>query len=401
MFDPGTEIQDFLTFGEFGGVNPSISDSCTYTFMDPKTMTQTFDGDKEAQGCFLYSRNWAPTTKNLADALARMEDTEAAQVTGSGMSAITSVILQICSQGDEIISSRTIYGGTFALMQNTLPRFGLKTNFVDMTDLKAVESAITPNTKMIYTETISNPLLEFAHIPKLKEIATKHNILLIVDNTFSPLIFSPKRLGADIVIYSLTKFINGASDCVAGAICGSQDFINSLVSPIDGICMLTGPVLDTFRAASILKNMHTLHIRMKQHSYNALKFSEAMEELKLEVHYPGLISHPSHDLIKKYSNEGYGFSGILTLNFGNKEVAQKVVIEMQREKVGYFAVSLGYVKTLFSIPSASTSSEIPDDMQDEMGLKGGLVRVSMGIDNQIELSIERMKKALKTAGVIK
>ncbi|MCH9029271.1 MAG: aminotransferase class I/II-fold pyridoxal phosphate-dependent enzyme [Bacteroidetes bacterium] len=182
-FDPSKEIQDYLVFGEYGGVNPSIEDSSTFTFLNPEKMKELFD--HEIEGCFLYSRHWNPTNKNLADALARLEDSGAAIVTSSGMSAISSTILQICNTGDEVISSRTIYGGTYALFKNFLPKLGINVKFVDILNLEAVKTSITDKAKIIYCESISNPLLEVADIPKLSKIANTNNLKLMVDNTFS------------------------------------------------------------------------------------------------------------------------------------------------------------------------------------------------------------------------
>lgn len=214
-------IQDLHNFGEFGGVNPSISDSSTYTFLSAKKMFDTFEG--KTDGCYLYSRHSSPSNLYLGEALASLEATESANVTASGMGAITAVILQLCSAGDHIVSSRTIYGGTYAFMKNLLSKFGITTSFVDITNPGCVEEAIKANTKMIFCEAISNPLLEVADLKKLGEIASKKNIPLIVDNTFSPLSITPTKHGATIVIQSLTKFINGTSDGVAGAICASKD----------------------------------------------------------------------------------------------------------------------------------------------------------------------------------
>jgi len=235
-FDPATRVQDMLQFDEFGGVNPAITDSSTFTFLDPETMTETFLGHTE--GCFLYSRHWNPSNKYLADTLASMEDTESAWVTASGMSAITCSILQLCKSGDHIITSVTTYGGTFAFLKNYLPKFNIDVSFVDITDLESVAQAIRPATRLIYTESITNPLLQVSDIPSLSSIARKNGVILMVDNTFSPMMISPARLGADIVVYSMTKFINGKNDCVAGAICGSAEFINALSNVNDGTAML-------------------------------------------------------------------------------------------------------------------------------------------------------------------
>lgn len=398
-FDPSIEIQDYLVFGEYGDVNPSITDSSTYTFLNPKTMKELFE--HEIEGCFLYSRHWNPTNKYLAEALAKLEDTEAAIVTSSGMSAISCTILQLCSAGDEIVSSRTIYGGTYALFKNFLPRFGINTKFVNTQDLKAVEHAITEKTKVIYCEAISNPLLEVADIPKLSEIANKYNLKLVVDNTFSPIFITPSHLGAHIVIHSLTKFINGTSDCVAGCVCSSKEFISNLTDINSGASMLLGPVLDSFRAASIMKNLHSLHIRMKKHSENALYLAEHLEQLGCKVFYPGLKSHSGHILLNEIMNEGFGYGGMLAIDAGTAEKADELMTIMQQEKVGYLAVSLGYFKTLFSSPGYSTSSEIPEEERKAMGLSDGLVRISIGLDNNIEKTFQRMKKCLQAVGLCK
>jgi len=398
-FDPSTEIQDFLVFGEYGDVNPSITDSSTYTFLSPERMKELFD--HEVEGCFLYSRHWNPTNKYLADALARLEDSEAALVTSSGMSAIVCSILQICNTDDEIISSRTIYGGTYAFLKNLLPRFGIKVTFVNTTDIEAVKKAITEKTKIIYCESVSNPLLEIADIPKLSKLANDHSIKLIVDNTFSPIIISPIQLGAHVVVHSLTKFINGTSDCVAGCVCSSEEFINQMMDINSGTAMLLGPVLDSHRAASILKNLHSLHIRIEKHSKNAIYLAENFERLGLKVYYPGLSSHSGHELIKELMNEGFGYGGMLAIDAGDEKTADALMNKMQDEKVGYLAVSLGYFKTLFSSPGHSTSSEIPKEEQEEMGLSAGLVRISIGLDNNINKTFERIKKCLNDVGLLK
>jgi methionine-gamma-lyase len=398
-FDPSTEIQDYLVFGEYGDVNPSITDSSTYTFLSPEKMKELFD--HEVEGCFLYSRHWNPTNKYLADALARLEGSEAAIVTGSGMSAIACSILQVCNSGDEVISGRTIYGGTYALFKNLLPRFGINVKFVNTQDLEAVKESISEKTKIIYCESVSNPLLEIADIPKLSEIANENNIKLVVDNTFSPVIISPVHLGAHVVVHSLTKFINGTSDCVAGCVCSSNEFIHQLMDINSGTAMLLGPVLDSHRAASILKNLHSLHIRIEKHSANALYLAENFEKLGLKVYYPGLASHSGHKVLKEIMNESFGYGGMLAIDAGDEKTADALMNKMQEEKVGYLAVSLGYFKTLFSSPGHSTSSEIPKEEQQKMGLSEGLVRISIGLDNNIHKTFERIKKCLVDVGLLK
>lgn len=396
-FDPATRVQDYLVFGEFGDVNPSITDSSTYTFMSPEKMEEVFE--HEIEGCFLYSRHWNPTNKALASALARMEDAESCQVMASGMGAISTTLLALCGQGDEIVCGRNIYGGTYALLKNLLPRFGISARFVDMRDHAAVRRAITPRTKVVYTESISNPLLEVSDLPALSAIAHEAGAVLVVDNTFSPMILSPLRLGADVVVHSLTKYINGTSDCVAGCVAGSAAFIAALNDINAGPSMLLGPVLDSFRAASILKNLHSLHIRMRQHSANALHIAGRLSALGYEVHYPGLAAHPHHALLARLANPGYGYGGMMTLDAGDHAMAARLMQLMQEAKVGYLAVSLGYFKTLFSTPGRSTSSEIPPAERAAAGISDGLIRFSIGLDADIDQTTGRIERCILDAGL--
>ncbi|GEP50753.1 cystathionine beta-lyase [Flavobacterium noncentrifugens] len=398
-FNPADNIQDLQYFGEFGGVNPSISDSSTYTFLSAKTMFDTFEGN--AEGCYLYSRHSSPSNLYLDKAMAAMEGTETANVSASGMGAITPTLLQLCGSGDHIVSSRTIYGGTYAFLKNFTPRFGIKTSFVDITKLDLVEAAITPETKVLYCETVSNPLLEVADIAGLAKIAKKHNLKLVVDNTFSPLSVAPAKMGADVVIHSLTKYINGSSDTVGGVTCASREFIDALKNVNSGASMLLGPTMDSLRSASVMKNLRTLHIRMKQHSYNALFLAERFEKDGLKTVYPGLKSHPSHELYKNMINPEYGFGGMMTIDAGSADKANELMELMQQKNLGYLAVSLGFYKTLFSAPGSSTSSEIPMDEQIEMGLTEGLIRFSIGLDNDIERTYQMMKKCMVETGVLK
>ena len=395
---PANKIQDLQYFGEFGGVNPSISDSSTYTFLSAKSMSDTFEGNTE--GCYLYSRHTNPSNLYLGEALAAMEGTESATVFGSGMGAITSTILQLCKAGDHIVSSRTVYGGTYAFMKNFTPKLNIETSFVDITNLETIESSIKNNTKIIYCEAVSNPLLEIANISEIAKLAKKHGILLVVDNTFSPLSILPAKLGADIVIHSITKFINGTSDTIAGVVCASQDFINSLRDVNDGASMLLGSTLDSLRASSILKNLRTLHIRIKKHSQNAMYLAKMFENDGLRTVYPGLKSHPSFKLYSEFVNHEYGYGGILTVDTGSLDNANKLMEAMQKNNVGYLAVSLGFYKTLFSAPGTSTSSEIPEEERKEMGLNEGLIRFSIGLDNDIERSYSIIKKCMQEIKLI-
>ena len=393
-FDPATAIQRNDGRDANRGVNPAICDSATFTFPEAHLMTETFHG--ETEGYFLYSRHWNPSNLALCKNLAAMEGTEAAWVTGSGLAAITCAILHEVNAGDHIIASMTTYGGTFAFMANYLKKFNVTASFINFQDLEAVKKEVAkyPKTKLLYTETMNNPLLRIANIPELAKIAHGIGAKLIVDNTFTPMIFSPCRLGADVTVYSMTKYINGTNDCVAGAICGSAEYIGSLIDVNNGTCMLLGPVLDPMRSASINKNLHTLHIRMKKHSENAMYLAKRFKEVGFKYNYPGLPEHPDYKLFTSMMNEGFGYGGMISIDMGTAASASKIMEIMQKKGVGYLAVSLGYFKTLFSNSGKSTSSEVPEDIQKEMGMSEGLIRFSMGLDNDIEATFQLIKESV-------
>jgi len=238
------------------------------------------------------------------------------------------------------------------------------------------------------------------NLKELRKIADEHNLKLIVDNTFAPYCIKPYSLGAHIVVHSLTKYINGASDALGGTVCADHDFIASMMSVNDGTAMLFGPVLDSLRSASILKNLRTLHVRMKQHSKNALYIAGKLEKLGVRVLYPGLPSHPQHEYAKEIFDSNYGFSGIITIDAKTTDMANNMLIKMQENQVGYFAVSLGYYKTLFSSPGRSTSSEIPEEEQIELGMTPGLIRFSMGLDDDIERTYHRIESCAREVGLV-
>jgi len=396
--DPAERLERYRPECSDDGVNPPISDSATFEFPDPDLLKAAFHD--EAPGCFLYSRSGNASTRMLAGAVAALEGSEAGHVTASGISAIAVTLLQLASAGNQIVASHTIYGGTWALLANLLPRFGIETRFVDTNDIDAVRDAITPKTAAIYCETLSNPMLRIPDLPALAELARESDATLVVDNTFSPLLVSPLAHGADIVVHSLTKYINGASDCVAGAICADESFVASLGDVADGPAMLLGPVLDSLRAQSIYKNMGTLDVRMARHSRNALFLAERLAEEGLKVIYPGLDAHPDHERYARLSNPGYGHGGMLALDAGSAETADHLARRLQAAGVGMLAVSLGFYRTLFSPSGSSTSSEIPPEMQNQMGLSPGLLRFSIGLDHDIEATWERFAGCLGAAGLL-
>ncbi len=243
-------------------------------------------------------------------------------------------------------------------------------------------------------------MLQVSNIPKLSEIAKKYDTKLVVDNTFTPMILSPFILGADIVVYSMTKFINGKNDAIAGAICASKDFIASISDVNDGTAMLLGPVLDPMRSSSILKNLHTLHIRMMQHSKNALYIAKKFKEIGLKFSYPGMPEHADYQLFNSIRNEEFGYGGMIAIDMETAERAANLMELMQERGVGYHAVSLGYFKTLFSNSGKSTSSEVPENVQLAMGMSPGLVRFSVGLDHDIESTYNLIHSCLKDLKLI-
>ena len=391
-------------FGEHGGVNMSIEASTTFTVMHSNTMPEIFGGKKgpDQGGCYLYGRHFNPTVYTLSKQLAALEGTEAAYCTASGMSAISATLMQLCDQGDHIVSSNAVYGGTYALMHDLLPpKTGISSTFVDITDLDAVEAAITDQTRVIYTESIANPTLRIADIPRLSAIAKRYGLKLVVDNTFSPLILSPIKLGADIVIHSMTKFISGASDYIAGAICADTEFIQQLMDLHTGMLMVLGPTMDPQVAFNINLRIPHLPIRMIEHAKRTQLFAERLHEMGMTVTYPGLSGHPDHELISELHCPDYGYGGILTLDMGTVENANELLDLLQNEyHFGYVAVSLGYFDTLMSCSGSSTSSEMTDEDKTAACISPGLIRLSIGYTGTTEQRWSQLSEALKRIGAV-
>jgi len=391
-------------FGEHGGVNMSVEASTTFTVMTPGTMPELFAGRKTApEGCYLYGRHFNPTVYQLGRQLAAIEGTEAAYCAASGMAAISAAILQLCSSGDHVVASNTVYGGTYALLHDFLPtKANINSTFVEITNLAAVEAAITDKTRVIYAESIANPTLRVADIPRLAALARAHDIQLLVDNTFSPLLLSPASLGADVVVHSMTKFINGASDIIAGAVCGSTEFVQGLMDLHQGPLMMLGPTMDPTIAAKISLRIPHLALRVTEHARRAEVFADRLHQLGVPVAYPGLSNHPDYDLIQELRCEDYGFGGILTLDLGSEEKANDLMDVLQNKYgFGFMAVSLGYFDTLMSCPGSSTSSEMTDEDMSSAGIGEGLVRISVGYTGTVEQRWQQLESALMDIGALR
>lgn len=390
-------------FGEHGGVNMCIESSTTFTVLKANEMPALFLGEAgPEQGHYLYGRHFNPTVYTLGRYLAAMEGTEAGYCTASGMSAIATIALQLLEAGDHAVVSHTIYGGTFALFDHILrAKMNLKIDFVDVSDVKSIEKAVTDKTKLLYVETMANPTLVVPDIPRLAEIAHRNGAPLVVDNTFCPVIVSPAQLGADIVVHSLTKFINGSSDAIAGAICADKDFIRKIMNVNTGALMLLGATMDPHVAFEVSMRLPHLGMRMAEHSRRALYFAERLQDLGLHVVYPGLPNHPQHELFTKLMNPGFGYSGMLGVDCGSTEKANRLMEILQnKERFGFIAVSLGYFENLMSCSAVSTSSELSEEEQRRAGILPGLLRIAVGYTGTVEQRWDQLHRALQEAGVI-
>ena len=403
-YDPEQAITEARReFGEHGGVTPSIERSSTFTVLEPGEMPEIFAGRRgpDRGGSYLYSRHFNPTIDVLDRYLAAMEATEFAVSTASGMSAIVCALLQICHHGGHIVASNMVYGGTHALLTELLPEMGIASTLVPPHDVAAIAAAIRPETRLIFVETMGNPTLAIADIPALAALAREHGIKLVVDNTFTPMLVSPARLGADVVVHSMTKYINGASDIIAGCICCSREFGHSLYDLHTGRVMLLGPTLDPRAAFDVIQRLPHLGIRMREHGRRALAIAERLESLGVPVIYPGLPSHPGHERLADMTNRGYGFGGMLAIDCGSPGKADQLLSLLQNtEQFGLIAVSLGYYDTLMSCSGSSTSSEIPEDEQRDIGISPGLLRLSVGYTGSLESRISQIERAVRQVGLV-
>lgn len=397
--DPAAAIASVRhEFGEHGGVNMSIEPSVSFTVMEPETMRRMFAGEiGPDQDFYVYSRHFNPTVLNLSRLMAALEGTEAAYCTASGMSAISAALLQLVNTGDHVVASSTVYGGTHALLNHFLPRTSsITTTFVEISDIEKVDEAIIEGkTKVLYFESVSNPTLTVANIPELSRVAHRKGVTVVVDNTFTPMVISPARLGADVVVHSISKFVSGGADIIAGAVCGSASLVNSMMDLQQGAVMLLGPTMNPKIAFELSERIPHLGIRMKEHSNRALVFSTRLKKLGLKVIYPGLEDHPHHELLKSIHNKEYGYGGLICIDMGTEERANKLMSYLQNYgQFGFMAVSLGYYETLMSISGSSTSSELNSEEKVLAGISPGLVRMSIGYIGTLEQKWSQLEKAI-------
>lgn len=394
MEDGIQALRDIQHFGEEGGVVPTIDLAATSTFLNPTDMEKTFHG--ELPSCYLYSRHMNPTVNMFGKKLAALDGMGAALGVSSGMAAIYCALTQLMPDGGHIVSSRTVYGGTYALFKNILPKCGITVSLVDASDLDAIKAAITPQTRTVYVETMSNPLLNISDLKGISAICRARGLKLVVDNTFAPVMVTPGKWGADVVVYSCTKYISGGADLIAGAIVSSEEFIQQLIDINAGMVMLTGPAMDPRIAHELYMRLDHLPVRIQAHSRCAQALAECLSENGLKVIYPGLKTHPDHQLFKSMMNEEFGFGGMMAVDMGTQARAFELAAKLQEKKFGLYAVSLGFSRTLMSCPSVTTSSEIPDAEQKTMGLSPGLLRLSIGFTGHTPTMAQRFLECYRS-----
>ncbi|WP_371069804.1 bifunctional cystathionine gamma-lyase/homocysteine desulfhydrase [Sediminibacillus sp. JSM 1682029] len=333
-----------------------------------------------------YSRTGNPTRHALETTIAELENGKAGFAFGSGMAAITSVMM-LLNSGDHIVMTDDVYGGTYRLMTGVLNRFELDHSFVDTSDVEKVKAAIKPNTKALYIETPTNPLLKITDLKKMAEIAKENDLLLIVDNTFATSYWQqPIDLGADIVLHSATKYVGGHSDVVAGLVVVNSD---KLAEDLHYIQNSVGGVLGPQDSWLLMRGIKTLGLRMEAAEKNSQKLVEFLQNHPQvsTIYYPGLPDHKGHDIAEQQAD---GFGAMISFDVGSSEQADQVL-----SKVKYFTIaeSLGAVESLISVPAKMTHASIPRERRLELGITDGLIRVSVGIEDSEDL-IDDLKQAM-------
>ena len=350
-----------------------IFPTSSYVFSSAAEAAARFSGEQPGN---IYSRFTNPTVRTFEERLAAMEGAERCVATASGMAAITATFIGLLSSGDHIVSSQSIFGTTTILLTKFMAKLDISTTFVNLSDLSAWEKAITPKTKVLFLETPSNPLNELVDISALAEIAHKNNCLLIVDNCLcTPILQRPIELGADIVIHSATKYIDGQGRCMGGAVCGTEAIVGEAVF---GFLRTAGPTMSAFNAWVFLKGLETLKIRMVQHCANALELALWLEQQKgvKRVYYPGLESHPQHELAK--AQQKY-FGGIVSFELeGGQAAAWKCVDSTQMVSI---TANLGDTKTTITHPATTTHGRLTPEQREESGISDGMIRIAVGLED--------------------
>ncbi|WKJ92403.1 O-succinylhomoserine sulfhydrylase [Methylomonas montana] len=345
----------------------------SYVFKSAEEAALRFTGKQPGN---IYSRFTNPTVSAFQERLAYLEKGERCLAFSSGMAAIMAVGMALLKAGDHVVCSRSVFGNTVLTFQNYFGKFGVETDFVSLTDPSAWEAAIKPNTRFLFLETPSNPLIEIADIRALADIAHKHGALLVVDNVFcTPILQQPLTLGADLVVHSTTKYIDGQGRCVGGAVVANEELIEKYVYPY---LRTGGATMSPFNAWVFLGGLETLAIRMKAHCDNAFELAKWLEQQPAvaKVHYPGLASHAQHELAKRQQSH---FGAVVSFELhGGKDQAWQLI---DSTKMLSITANLGDVKTTITHPATTTHGRLPPEARAEAGIKDSLVRISVGLEN--------------------
>lgn len=351
----------------------------SFVFENAAQAAARFSGQEPGN---IYSRFTNPTVTMFQNKLAALEGAESCVATSSGMAAILAAVMGLCSAGDHVVASRSIFGTSVQLFANILTRWGLETTFVSLTDPDAWKAAAKPNTKLFFVETPSNPLTEICDIAELAEIAHQAGALLVVDNCFcTPALQKPLDLGADIIIHSATKYIDGQGRCLGGAVLGKK----AVIEPVYGFLRTAGPTMSAFNAWVFLKGLETLHVRMEAHARNALALATWLEQQPgvERVYYPGLTSHPQHALALKQQKSG---GAILSFDMkGGQQAAWRLI---DATKMISITANLGDAKSTITHPATTTHSRVSPEARAAAGIGDGLVRIAVGLEHIDDLKAD-------------
>ncbi len=352
----------------------------SYVFKSAEEAALRFTGKQPGN---IYSRFTNPTVDVFQQRLALMEKGERCLAFASGMAAIMAVGMGLLKAGDHIVSSRSVFGNTVLMFQNYFGKFAVETDFVDLTDPVAWEAAIKPNTRFLFLETPSNPLIEIADIQAIADIAHRHDCLLVVDNVFcTPVLQKPLELGADIIVHSATKYIDGQGRCVGGAVIASDEIIENYIYPY---LRTGGATMSAFNAWVFLSGLETLAVRMKAHCDNAFELAQWLEKQPgiAKVHYPGLASHAQHELAKQQQSH---FGGVVSFELvGGKAHAWTLI---DSTKMLSITANLGDVKTTITHPSTTTHGRLTPEVRAKVGIKDSLVRISVGLEDIADIKAD-------------
>ena len=354
----------------------------SYVFKNAEEAAARFSGDQPGN---VYSRYTNPTVRIFEERIAALEGAEQAVATSSGMAAILSTCMALLQSGDHIVCSRNVFGTTTVLLEKYLGRFGVKTTFVSLTDLAQWQDAVTPKTKMFFLETPSNPLCDIADLPALATLAHDNDTLLVVDNCFcTPALQQPLKLGADLIIHSATKYLDGQGRCLGGVVAGRNELVDEVLSFIRS----AGPTMSPFNAWVFVKGLETLRLRMDAHSANALELAQWLQQQPQveKVFYAGLPDHPGHDLAAAQQR---AFGGVLSFRIkGGKEQAWKVIDSTQ---VLSLTANLGDAKTTIVHPATTTHGRLSDEQKAETGITENLIRIAVGLEDIKDIKADLLR----------